>query len=279
MGNKKAEKTTQEIIHLGIAFSQQDQFKHSGASYISGVGFGYSCGYQDGQASKHRGDEGTLKLTKRDAENWLTDELEGEQSGTFSFYEVVELLHDYFVEANKAIANEVERLSSTTPRLSGDEKGMSGEQIWKLACNELLANIAWTFGNPDNIAKADNNYDKVVFEALGETIQNFPIPKYPYPESPTPSAQGQETETVDAIRVKAAKEQAHNKPLEQVQIDYYEDKIENLIKNDQERFKEVERLKGLIEKMYREKVSQMPRPHDYDPGEDIWKEFKSANNL
>lgn len=78
----------------------------------------------------------------------------------------------------------------------GKQAGVSGEQIWKLACNELLANIAWTFANPDNTAKADNNYDKVVFEALGETIQNFPVPIYP----------GDELPTIDSLRVKEAGE-------------------------------------------------------------------------
>lgn len=48
---EEKELTTKEYIHLGISFSQRDQFKHSGASYISGIGFGYSCGYQDGVKS------------------------------------------------------------------------------------------------------------------------------------------------------------------------------------------------------------------------------------
>lgn len=42
-------KEAKDYIHLGIEFSQREQFKDSGASYISGVGFGYSCGYQDGE--------------------------------------------------------------------------------------------------------------------------------------------------------------------------------------------------------------------------------------
>lgn len=41
-----------DFIHKGIEFSQKEQFKHSGESYRSGVGFGYSCGYQDGWKEK-----------------------------------------------------------------------------------------------------------------------------------------------------------------------------------------------------------------------------------
>jgi len=39
---------TQDLIHKGIEFSQQERFKLSGNDYRSGVGFGYSCGLQDG---------------------------------------------------------------------------------------------------------------------------------------------------------------------------------------------------------------------------------------
>lgn len=45
----EGEKGTElDIIHKGINFAQSEQFKLSGESYRSGVGFGYSCGYQDG---------------------------------------------------------------------------------------------------------------------------------------------------------------------------------------------------------------------------------------
>jgi hypothetical protein len=37
-----------EIMNMGVAFSQNEQFKHSGETYRSGIGFGYCCGYQDG---------------------------------------------------------------------------------------------------------------------------------------------------------------------------------------------------------------------------------------
>jgi hypothetical protein len=40
--------TTKVAIHKGIEFAQKEQFKDSGETYRSGVGFGYSCGYQDG---------------------------------------------------------------------------------------------------------------------------------------------------------------------------------------------------------------------------------------
>jgi hypothetical protein len=48
---KGEELTMQEVIHKGIAFAQQDRFSLSGENYRSGVGFGYSCGYQDGLAA------------------------------------------------------------------------------------------------------------------------------------------------------------------------------------------------------------------------------------
>lgn len=40
--------TAKDYIHLGIEFSKQDQFMDAGDNYRSGVGFGYSCGFQDG---------------------------------------------------------------------------------------------------------------------------------------------------------------------------------------------------------------------------------------
>lgn len=237
MENKKAEKTTQEIIHLGIAFSQQDQFKHSGASYISGVGFGYSCGYQDGQASKHRGDEKGMK--------WV-------------------------------------RVADRFP----EEKG------WYVLKNISPNGYMW--------------YDGITFVFNNKPMEGFHDNVLWLDESPTPSAQGQETETVDSIRVKSAKEEARlnqevnrykrlldlckkfktdaeKKAFEnyaaKVSVESEKDMNSILTDENEKLNKEAERLKGLIEKMYREKVSQMPRPHDYDPGEDIWKEFKSANNL
>lgn len=48
--------------------------------------------------------------------------------------------------------------------------------IWEDACNTILKDIAKVFlSNQD---KADRQSDKDVFQAIGETIQNFPIPKY-----------------------------------------------------------------------------------------------------
>jgi hypothetical protein len=43
-----------EIMNMGVVFSQNENFKHSGENYRSGLGFGYCCGYQDGlKAAKH----------------------------------------------------------------------------------------------------------------------------------------------------------------------------------------------------------------------------------
>ena len=43
--------TKEEIIHKGIEFSQKKNFNVAGDSYRSGLGFGYSCGYEDGLAT------------------------------------------------------------------------------------------------------------------------------------------------------------------------------------------------------------------------------------
>jgi hypothetical protein len=53
--------------------------------------------------------------------------------------------------------------------------------IWEDACNTILKDIANTFLSKSNQNKADSINDKDVFQAIGETIQNFPIPKF-YPE-------------------------------------------------------------------------------------------------
>jgi hypothetical protein len=53
--------------------------------------------------------------------------------------------------------------------------------IWEDACNTILKDIATTFLSKSNQDKAGLQSDKDVFQAIGETIQNFPIPKF-YPE-------------------------------------------------------------------------------------------------
>ena len=50
--------------------------------------------------------------------------------------------------------------------------------IWEDACNTILKDIANTFLSKSNQNKAGLQSDKDFFQAIGETIQNFPIPKY-----------------------------------------------------------------------------------------------------
>jgi len=50
--------------------------------------------------------------------------------------------------------------------------------IWEDACNTILKDIANTFLSKSNQDKAGQQSDKDVFQAIGETIQNFPIPKF-----------------------------------------------------------------------------------------------------
>jgi hypothetical protein len=50
--------------------------------------------------------------------------------------------------------------------------------IWEDACNTILKDIANTFLSKSNQNKAGLQSDKDVFQAIGETIQNFPIPKF-----------------------------------------------------------------------------------------------------
>lgn len=50
--------------------------------------------------------------------------------------------------------------------------------IWEDACNTILKDIATVFLSKSNQDKAGLQSDKDVFQAIGETIQNFPIPKY-----------------------------------------------------------------------------------------------------
>jgi len=53
------------------------------------------------------------------------------------------------------------------------------KQIWELSAKKVLSDISETFLNKDNQAKAMLNADKVVFQAIGETIKNFPIAECP----------------------------------------------------------------------------------------------------
>lgn len=53
------------------------------------------------------GDHG---LTVEDAERWLIDEYEGEKVASVSFTEMTKLLHEYFIDATKAVSMEFERI-------------------------------------------------------------------------------------------------------------------------------------------------------------------------
>lgn len=58
------------------------------------------------------------------------------------------------------------------------ELSIEKQVIWEDACNTILKDIANTFLSKSNQNKAGLQSDKDVFQAIGETIQNFPIPKY-----------------------------------------------------------------------------------------------------
>jgi hypothetical protein len=57
------------------------------------------------------------------------------------------------------------------------------KEIWDAACKETLRLISETFLDPSNQSKADSVRDKEVFQAVGETITNFPIPPLPASQS------------------------------------------------------------------------------------------------
>jgi hypothetical protein len=50
------------------------------------------------------------------------------------------------------------------------------ELKWKQGCEKLLKDIAITF--LDGVKKAERESDKGIFQAIADTIQNFPIPNY-----------------------------------------------------------------------------------------------------
>lgn len=60
-------------------------------------------------------------------------------------------------------------------------------EIWESACKKVLSDIRVTFLNPDNLKKADSSSDRQVFQGIGETILNFPLPDFnkplPHPEA------------------------------------------------------------------------------------------------
>lgn len=48
-------------------------------------------------------------------------------------------------------------------------------EVWDDACKDLLKDIAQVFLDKSNQAKADTLRDADVFQAVGETIENFPL--------------------------------------------------------------------------------------------------------
>ena len=65
------------------------------------------------------------------------------------------------------------------------ERKQEGKEIWDKACKTLLNDISKTFLSKSNKDKAYKSSDKDVFQAVGETILNFPIPDFAN-ESPLP---------------------------------------------------------------------------------------------
>lgn len=61
------------------------------------------------------------------------------------------------------------------------------EEIWNEACKQTLKAISEGFLNPVNQSKAERLPYRLVFQAIGETITNFPIPECPYASSVQPS--------------------------------------------------------------------------------------------
>lgn len=51
--------------------------------------------------------------------------------------------------------------------------------IWINACCQTLKDISITFLKEENLSKADSISDRDVFQAIGESIRNFPIPDFP----------------------------------------------------------------------------------------------------
>ena len=52
------------------------------------------------------------------------------------------------------------------------------KEVWELACKQTLNDISKTF--KENSHKGQTNGDRDVFEAISDTIVNFPIPEMPF---------------------------------------------------------------------------------------------------
>lgn len=68
-------------------------------------------------------------------------------------------------------------------------KPLSDEEIWNISCKETLKQISKAFN--DNKERGATDNDKIVFQAISETITNFPLPEFSLPVYNTVS----ETET------------------------------------------------------------------------------------
>ena len=64
--------------------------------------------------------------------------------------------------------------------------GYTKEQVGEYG-RSILKSISETFLNPENINRADRQSDRDVFQAMGETIINFPLPDLPTPTAPIPA--------------------------------------------------------------------------------------------
>lgn len=75
---KEEERGENYYIWKGIDFANKEQFKLSGEAYRSGVGFGYACGYQDGEKSSlsHVKEEQTNVSVEEAAKEDIKEELQ-----------------------------------------------------------------------------------------------------------------------------------------------------------------------------------------------------------
>jgi len=68
------------------------------------------------------------------------------------------------------------------PSLQPAQDGYSRGQVEQYG-KDILLSISQTFLDKNNIDKADKESDKDVFQAIGETILNFPLPCLPAPSA------------------------------------------------------------------------------------------------
>lgn len=103
------------------------------------------------------------------------------QAGANPFVvECIKIAEEYANQEVKISLEAMEIYQSSLP--ASQEQGQ--EEAFILGCKETLRQLAQTFLDPSNQAKADRTGDKDVFQAIGETIQNFPIPDYSFTLKP-----------------------------------------------------------------------------------------------